>query len=53
MDEDGHKTIRMPKREVVLERAGTKDIVREIEHAQLRGYGQLLRMDSGREGKKS
>ncbi len=37
----------------MLERSGATDIVREIEHAQLRWYRHLLRMDSSSEVKKS
>ena len=53
MDEEGKKQIKMPKREVVLQRAGVKDIVRGIEHAQLRWFGHVLRMDSGSEVRRS
>ena len=52
-DDEGEKTIRMPRREAVLERAGMNDLVREIEYSQLRWFGHVLRMDSMSEVKRS
>ena len=52
-DDDGKKQIRMPKREEVLAKAGLNDIVREVEHGQLRWYGHVLRMDDESEVKRS
>ena len=52
-DDDGQKRIRMPSRELVLERAGMGDLVREIDHSQLRYYGHVLRMEEESEVRKS
>ena len=52
-NEEGEREIRMPAREAVLERAGVKDVVREVEHAQLRWYGHVLRMQPSSEVRKS